>query len=361
MYEKKLREIISSIKPTDIDAKKKAQMRLDSLAKPPGSLGRLEDFAVTLSGVFGEVPKSLKPRCVIITASDNGVVEEGVASAPKEFTLTQTRNFNKGLTGVCVTSRVADAFLIVADLGVDTEEKIEGVIDMKIARGTKNIALGSAMTREECVKAVLSGVKLAEKAKKQGCMMAGVGEMGIGNTTTTAAALCALTNCAPSDATGKGAGLSSAAYEKKISVIERALKVNNPDRNDVIDVLSKVGGFDIAAMTGVYLGCALYGMVSVIDGFISMTAALCAYRLCEYSRDYMLPSHFSAEKGNIIAYRALGIEPVLKLDMRLGEGSGCPLAFMLADTSCAIYHETATFAEACVNAEYLEAIEDFEN
>jgi len=360
MYEIQLKEIISQIKSPDTDAQKTAQMRLDSLAKPPGSLGRLEEFAVTLAGIFGEVPKSLKPRCVIITASDNGVVDEGVASAPQKFTITQTVNFIKGLTGVCVTARLADSELMVADLGIKTDAKLNGVIDMKIAQGTCNIAEGPAMSREECAHAMLNGIELVRMAHEKGCRMVGAGEMGIGNTTTSSAVLCALTGYSPEDVTGKGAGLSNEAFDKKLSVISRALGVNAPNSDDPIDVISKVGGFDIAAMAGVYIGAAYYRIPAVIDGFISMVSALCAYRICDKVRSYMIPSHYSAEKGNSIAYKALGIEPVLNLGMRLGEGSGCPLSFTLADNACALYHEMATFTEACVDTEYLDAIDGFD-
>ncbi len=360
MYINKLNAILSQIKNADTDAKKTAQMRLDSLAKPPGSLGRLEEFAVTLSGIFGTVPDSLKPRCVIITASDNGVVDEGVASAPQNFTLTQTVNFTKGLTGVCVTARMAEADLMIADLGIKSDVSVPNVIDMKIAHGTANIAKGPAMSYDDCVRAILNGVELVRMAREKGYVMVGAGEMGIGNTTTASAVLCALTGCRPADATGKGAGLSNEAFEKKISVISRALEINSPDSSDAIDVISKVGGFDIAAMAGIYIGAAYYRIPAVIDGFISMVSALCAYKICEKVRDYMLPSHYSYEKGNKLAYTALGIQPVLDLGMRLGEGSGCPIAFMLADTACALYHDMATFTEACVDTEYLDAIGGFD-
>lgn len=354
--ERELERYIAGITGTDRAAADAAKKRLDSLAKPPGSLGRLEDIAVKLAGITGKVCNTLDRRCVIIMCSDNGVVEEGVASAPKSVTYAQTINFIRGITGVAVLAKCSNSDLMVVDVGIDADVEFPCVINRKIRKSTSNLAKEPAMSRDEALSAILTGIGMAGEACRKGYRMIGVGEMGIGNTTTSSAVLCALTGIDPDLAVGKGAGLTDEGFEKKKRIIRDAIVKHRPDPEDPIDVVSKVGGFDIAAMAGVYLGAAYYRLPVVIDGFISAVAALAAARMASLSVGYMIPSHASCEPGYAYTVRELGLEPVLDLGMRLGEGSGCPIMFMIVDAACAVIRDMATFAEAGIGDEYLENI-----
>lgn len=358
--EEKLSELLASIRPRDEEAYLAARARLDALCKPPGSLGRLEDIAALLAGVTGRVLNQVPRRAVVITAADNGVVEEGVASADPAFTLTQTENFLRGVTGVAVLARRAGADLIVADVGINAPPCRPPILDYKVARGTQNFCRGPAMTRKQALEALFAGVELARLASSRGYDVIGAGEMGIGNTTTSSAVIAALTGKTPAEVTGRGAGLSAEAYRRKVAVIERGLALNRPDAADPIDVVAKVGGFDIAALAGLYLGAAQARLPIVSDGFISTTAALVAVRLYPAARDFIIPSHKSAEPGFSSLCEAAGLAPMLDMGMRLGEGSGCPLAFFLCDCACDVISGMATLEEAAVGAQYLEAIESFD-
>ena len=339
----------------------KARARLDSLAKPPGSLGRLEDIVVTLAGISREMFYNASKRCVIIMASDNGVVEEGVAAAPQAVTYAQTLNFTKGITGISVLAKQFNADLIIVDIGVNAEISHPLIKNRKIRKATWNIAQSVAMTRDEAERAILVGIETAIETVKEGYTLLGAGEMGIGNTTTSAAVLSALTGLPAQRAAGKGAGLKEEAYQHKIEVIKTALHNNRPDPADPIDVLAKVGGFDIAAMVGIYIGAAFMRVPVVIDGFISMVAALTAYRLNSTVKDYMFASHASFEQGFAYAAQALGLEPYLNLNMRLGEGSGCPLMFAMIDAACAVMRNMSTFEQAAIGDEYLNVLKDGDN
>ena len=353
--------VINGIKEVNKKAMEEAKLRVDSLAKPLGSLGRLEEIAINLSGITGEVKNIISKKCIIIMSSDNGVVEEGVSSTPQSVTLAQTINFTRGLTGVAVLAKENNADLMVVDIGINTDIKIPGVIDRKIRKGTYNIAKGQAMSYEECVKAINIGIEMSKKAYDEGYDIIGVGEMGIGNTTTSSAILVSLTNCNIDDVVGKGAGITTEAFKKKKFVIKEAIRINNPDRSNIIDILSKVGGFDLAGMTGVFLGAAYYKIPVVIDGFISIVAALAAVRLNPLVKDYLIPSHYSKEIGYKIAMEELQLEPIINLDMRLGEGSGCPIAFSIVQYSCAMMNNMATFKEAEINDDYLDEVRGEEN
>ena len=358
MLNKKLEIFISQIKNPDSEAMEKAGKRLESLAKPPGSLGKLEEIAIKLAGISGKTIYDAGKRCVIIMSSDNGVVEEGVASAPQEVTFAQTLNFTKGLTGVAVIARQFNADLIVVDVGVNADISHQMIKNRKIRKSTWNIAKGAAMTRNEAEQAILAGIETAIEAAGAGYKLLGAGEMGIGNTTTSAAVLCALADILPEQAAGKGAGLKEEAYKHKIEVIRKALEINKPDASDPIDVLAKVGGFDIAALTGVYIGAAYTGTPVVIDGYISMVAALAASRLNPVAKEYMFASHASYEQGYAHASCALGIEPCLNLNMRLGEGSGCPIMFAVIDAACAIIRDMGTFEQADIDTQYLNKVRE---
>jgi len=356
-----LQEYLSQIKNPDFGAMAKARARLDNLAKPPGSLGKLEDIAVKLAGIGGRMFYDSGKRCVVIMASDNGVVEEGIASAPQSITYGQTLNFTKGLTGVTVIAKQFNADLIIVDVGINADVSHPLVRNRKLRKSTWNIAKREAMTYDEAVRAILTGIEIAVEAVKDGYTLLGAGEMGIGNTTTSAAVLCALTGIPPEQVAGKGAGLKEEAYKHKIEVIRNALTDRKPNASDPIDVLAKVGGFDIAALTGLFIGGAYTRTPVVIDGFISMVAALSASRLNPVAKEYMLASHVSYEQGFAHAAQALGLEPCLNLNMRLGEGSGCPLMFAVIDAACAVIRDMGTFEQANIDTQYINEIKQGDN
>ena len=360
MSAKAIMEFISQIKGLNAGAMQRARERLGTLAKPPGSLGRLEDIAARLAGISGSVFYDTGKRCVIVMSADNGVYEEGVAATPQPVTLAQTINITKGITGVSAIAKQFNTDVIVVDVGVNADIDNPNVKDRKIRKSTWNIAKSDAMTYAEAVQAVLIGIKTAVEAAEDGYRLIGVGEMGIGNTTTSAAVLSVLTGLPAGDVAGKGAGLSEEAYRHKIEVIKRAVKNNKPDPADPIGVLAKVGGFDIAAMTGVFIGCAFMRVPAVIDGFISMVAALAAARLAPLAKEYMFASHASYEPGFRHAANVLELKPYLNLEMRLGEGSGCPIMFAVIDAACAMMRNMGTFEEAEINDDYVDDLRNID-
>lgn len=360
-YKNEVFSFINNIEGVNEKAKETARERMNILAKPLGSLGKLEELAIKLSGITGKVKNRIDKKCIIILSSDNGVVEEGVASSPQYVTLAQTINFSKGLTGVAVLAKENSTDLIVVDIGVNCDGEIPGAINKKIRKGTYNIAKGEAMSYEEALKAIYIGIDLVRDVKEKGYDILGVGEMGIGNTTTSSAVLASLVDCEIDEVVGKGAGLTDEAFILKKEVVKKAIEINKPNREDPIDVIAKVGGFDLAGMVGVYLGAAYYKLPIVIDGFISVVAALVATKLCSKVKDYLIPSHVSKEIGYSIAINNIGLEPMLNLDMRLGEGSGCPIAFSIVNYACAIMNNMATFHEAEIDPSYLNKIKDKKN
>ncbi|MBE6054814.1 MAG: nicotinate-nucleotide--dimethylbenzimidazole phosphoribosyltransferase [Clostridium sartagoforme] len=360
-YKSEVFKVVNNIEKANEEVKEEAKKRVDSLAKPLGSLGKIEDLSIKLAGITGKVKNTISKKCIIILSSDNGVVEEGVASSPQYITLAQTINFSRGLTGVAVLAKENNTDLIVVDIGVNCDGEIPGAINKKIRKGTSNISKGPAMSYEEALKAIYIGIDLVRDAKEKGYDILGVGEMGIGNTTTSSAVLASLVDCKLDDVVGKGAGLTDEAFINKKKVINRAIEINKPSREDPIDVIAKVGGFDLAGMVGVYLGAAYYKLPAVIDGFISVVAALVATKLSENVIDYLIPSHMSKEIGYNIAINNMGLEPMLNLDMRLGEGSGCPIAFSIVNYACAMMNNMATFKEAEIDPSYLDKIKDKKN
>lgn len=344
------------IAPADNAAMEKARQRQAELAKPPGSLGKLEDYSIRLAGITGNVKNEIEKCRVIVLAADNGVTAEGVSSAPTSVTLSQVINMTRHITGMSSLAYYFGNEVVVADLGIDTDRKIPGVLNRKIRRSTGNIAKERAITRQQVLDAIAVGLDLAADAAKDGVNAVGVGEMGIGNTTTSSAVLSALTGATPESVTGRGGGLTDQAFAVKKQVITQALALHHPDREDVVDVLSAVGGLDLAAMTGVFLGCALQHIPAVVDGFISIVAALCACRLNSNTKDFLFLSHASYEIGYRLAAAELGLEPCLLLDMRLGEGSGCPIAFQILKAACAVMNGMGTFAEAAIQDDYLDPI-----
>lgn len=346
-----LQNKIESIRPLNQEAVKSAWKRIDGLSKPIGSLGALEEIAARIAGITGKVKNSINKKNIIIMCADNGVVDEGVSACPQSVTATVTNNFTKDITGVCVLAKHAESELTIVDIGVNADFANPKIINEKVAYGTKNISKGPAMTREEAVKCIEIGIKTVERLAAEGYDLLGTGEMGIGNTTTSAAVLSVLSGLHIDLAVGKGAGLTEKQFENKKRIAYESIKVNNPDAGDAIDVLSKVGGFDIAGLCGCFLGAALCRVPIVIDGYIASVAALCAYRLNPLVKEYIFASHLSAEPGAKYVMKELGLEPMVNLKMRLGEGSGCPIAFNIIDAALFTINNMATFEEANIDKE----------
>ena len=350
-----LQSLLEKITPPDEAAMDAARFRQAQLAKPPESLGRLEELSIQLSGITGMVHNKMDNPHLLVFAADNGVVAEGVSSAPQSVTLMQTINLTRAKTGASTLCREFGVGITVCDVGVNAEIRDPAVLNRKIAFGTGNIVQGPAMTREQAITAILTGAGVAIHTQADGI---GIGEMGIGNTTTSAAVLSVLLDVPVEAVTGRGGGITDEAFQVKKDVIRRAIARNQPDRNDVVDVLSKVGGFDLAAMCGAFLGAAATKRPVVIDGFISVVAALCAVRLNPLVRHYLVPSHASFEIGYKLAMEELALQPIFLLGMRLGEGSGCPLAFQVLRAACAIINDMATFEQAGIDDGYLEEIRE---
>ena len=351
--EEKLQKLLQNILPADKTAMEEAGRRQAQLAKPPGSLGRLEDLSIQLAGITGKVHNHMDKKHLLVFAADNGVIVEGVSCSPQSVTLMQTINLTRAKTGASVLAKHFGVDITVCDVGVNAVIEDPRVLNKKIAFGTKNMAVGPAMTRDQALTAILTGAELAMDTKAD---IIGIGEMGIGNTTTSSAVLSVLLDVDAEAVTGRGGGVTDDSFRKKKEVIRQAIAVSRPEPNDVVDVLAKVGGFDVAAMCGGFLGCAATHRPGVIDGFISAVAALCAVRLCPQVRDYLVPSHASYEIGYRLAMEAMGLEPMLLLGMRLGEGSGCPIAFQVLEAACAIINNMATFDQAGIDDGYLEEI-----
>ena len=351
--QKELDALVREVLPLDRSAMTAAEEYQARLAKPPGSLGRLEEISIQLAGITGRVHNALNKKQLLVFAADNGVVAEGVSSAPQSVTKQQTINLMRGKTGAAVLAKHFGCGLTVCDVGVNADIYESTVLNRKIAYGTQNICTGPAMTREQTLQAILTGAEIARTVDAD---VIGVGEMGIGNTTTSSAVLAVLLGADVEAVTGRGGGITEESFRKKKAVIRTAIEVNRPDRDDVVGVLSKVSGFDLAAMCGAFLGAAAARRPAVIDGLISAAAALCAVRLGPNVHGYLVPSHASFEIGYRLAMEAMDLRPLFDLGMRLGEGSGCPLAFQVLDAACAVINDMATFDEAGINDDYLDEI-----
>lgn len=352
-----IKQLLDSIQPLNHSAMEAAGRRLDSLAKPIGSLGLLEAYAVRLAGISGGKVDVTK-KALLVFCADNGVCDEGIGSAPQSVTLSQCDNLVRGITGAGVLARRFGAEMIVCDVGMRTPSHLKQVRQLSVRAGTGNIRVEDAMTRQEAETALLRGADVAQECARRGVQVIGVGEMGIGNTTTSSAVLAALTGIDPDRLIGRGGGINSAMLQKKQTVIHDALARANASAQDVIGVLAKLGGLDICAMAGAYLGAAAAGIPAVIDGFIGNVAALAACRLCPAVREYLFASHLSQEPGAVIALEAVGLQAPLRMQMRLGEGSGCPLLFQLLEAAAAIYNQMGTFAEAGIDNSYLEELKE---
>lgn len=336
---RRLEAAISAIRPADAGQVAKARAHWDAVAKPLHGLGLLEEVVARMAGV-APLRREYK-KCVAAFCADNGVVAEGVTQTDSSVTAVVAGNMGAGRASVCCMGRVTGADVLPVDAGMLTE--LPGMRSIKVSRGTGNLAVEPAMTRQQCLTVLLAGLDLAGELAEAGYTLLAAGEMGIGNTTTSSAVAAALLDRPASEMTGKGAGLSDAGLAKKIAVIDAAIALHRPDPGDPVDVLAKVGGYDIAAMAGFYLGCALHRVPAVMDGFISTVAALAAVRLCPAAGDALIASHLSAEPGAGYVMDALGLKPLLRLGMALGEGTGAVSAMPLIDMALRVYFDMPSF------------------
>ncbi|PKQ15311.1 MAG: nicotinate-nucleotide--dimethylbenzimidazole phosphoribosyltransferase [Actinobacteria bacterium HGW-Actinobacteria-7] len=340
---------MESVQPTSEAAEKTAWERLDQLTKPPRSLGRLEEIAARVARIQQTDHPSVERKAILLMAGDHGVVAEGVSPFPQDVTWQMVANFVSGGAAINQLAASVGAEVRIYDVGIVRDVDLPGVEVRKVGYGTGNMVHGPAMSREDCAKAVLVGVEAAREAAQEGVTLLGTGEMGIGNSTAAAALAAVFTNSDPVVVVGRGTGLDDAGVVRKAGVIRAAFEQNNIAELDVLGVLAAVGGFEIAALAGVVIGAAEEGVCVVSDGFISGAATLAAVALCPNARDYVFPSHLSVEPGHRVVLDALGFEPVLELDMRLGEGTGAALAMGIIDAACRMMSGMVTFAEAGVS------------
>jgi nicotinate-nucleotide--dimethylbenzimidazole phosphoribosyltransferase len=345
----KLEEIIKAIHPLDESAMQTARARQNSLTKPPGSLGRLEELSVQLAGITADPLPSMERKAVIVMAADHGVALEGVSAYPTEVTAQMVLNFLRGGAAINVLAHQAGARVTVVDIGVATDfEPMPGLIQRKVISGTRNQAQGPAMTRAEAKQALQVGVDVFHEEAGRGLDIVATGDMGIGNTTPSSAIAAALTGLPVAQVVGRGTGIDDAGLERKIKVIEQSLAVNQPDPTDPLDVLHKVGGLEIAGLAGVMIAAASQRIPVLVDGFISTAAAMIAVGLAPGVRDFLISAHQSVEIGHQAMLKHLKLTPLLYLNLRLGEGTGAALAFHLIEASTRILREMATFDEAGV-------------
>jgi nicotinate-nucleotide--dimethylbenzimidazole phosphoribosyltransferase len=345
-----IQDLCRRIQPVDVTLRGKAQARLDRLTKPLGSLGRLEELAASYVAITGELKPNVPHAVVFTFAADHGVTLEGVSAYPREVTPQMVLNFLRGGAGVNVLAKHTGVDVRVVDIGVDYEfGAVPGLLDRKVMKGTNNLAVESAMTRSQAEQAVMIGVELATEVVREGIGLIGTGEMGIGNTTPSAAITAAMTGRPVADVTGCGTGIDESSRRHKIAVIERALDLHRPNPADALDVLAKVGGLEIAGLAGLILGAAAARVPVVLDGFIAGAAALIAVRLQPLCREYLIASHRSVEQGHRVVLDHLRLQPLLDLDLRLGEGTGACLGMDLVCAAIKIYTEMATFDEAGVS------------
>ena len=342
---KTLREVLAAITPDprEEEARSAAHRQWASIAKPLDSLGLLETAVEDMAALTLNYKIDISNRALLLLCADNGVVDQGVTQTDYTVTAAVARNAGANRSSVCKMAQVANCRVVPVDMGMRDPGQIPGVLDRRVDNGTHDITEGPAMSRAQAEQAVLTGVELVEELKAQGAGLVATGEMGIGNTTTSSAVACALLNRPVAEMTGRGAGLSDQGLERKLWAIETALERNRPNPMDPLDVLSKVGGFDIAGMCGIYLGGALYRVPVMMDGFISTVAALCALRLCPEAGKAMFASHVSAEPAGHLILDALGKKPLITAGMRLGEGTGAVCAIPMLDMALSLYQDGTTF------------------
>jgi nicotinate-nucleotide--dimethylbenzimidazole phosphoribosyltransferase len=329
---------------------RQAQARQDNLTKPRGSLGLLEELSVKVAGIKGVAQPRIRDKVIVTMAGDHGVAAEGVSLYPQQVTAQMVYNFLRGGAGINVLARHVGARVVVVDMGVATDlEPHPELLTKKVAYGTKNMAQGPAMSREEAIQAIEAGIEIVESELSRGMDIVGTGDLGIGNTTPSSAIVAALTGAPVADVTGRGTGIDDEQLAHKVGTIERALAVNQPDPKDPLDVLAKVGGLEIGGIAGVVLGAAAHRLPVVIDGFISGAGALIAAGLAPQVKDYMIAAHLSVELGHCLVLERLGLTPLLNLNMRLGEGTGAALGISLVEAAVKVLNEMATFADAGVS------------
>ena len=340
-YEQKVNLISNQIKPVSVEIKRQAKEHWDRIAKPLESLGKLEELVIRMAAVQECLAINISKKALIIMCADNGIVEEGVTQTGQEVTAIVAENFLDEKSCVAMMCNYTGTQICPIDIGmaVDTPR----VEKKKVRYGTANFAKGPAMSRQEAAQAIWYGIEKVEELSKKGICLIGTGEMGIGNTTTSSAITAVLLGQSVEEVTGRGAGLSSEGLERKIKTIQKGIQLNQPNKEDVLDVLSKVGGLDIAGLVGVFLGCSYYKIPVVVDGFIATVAAFCAMKMQPNSKDYLLASHTSKEQGAKQILEILGLKPIIDGDLCLGEGSGAVLLFPLLDMAVKIFLEMDTF------------------
>ncbi len=345
-----LDKTIAQIRPLDAAAMAAARTRQDMLTKPRGSLGRLEELSIQLAGIQGKTIPSVNQKAIIVMAADHGVVAEGVSAYPQEVTVQMVANFLRGGAGINVIARQVGARVVVVDVGVGGEIRpVPQLVCRKVAPGTRNMAKGPAMSRAEAIKSIETGIEVVAAEAARGMDIVGTGDMGIGNTTASSAICAAFTGKNVAGITGRGTGIDDAQLCNKVAIIEKALAVNTPDPSDALDVLAKVGGFEIGGLAGVMIGAAAHRVAVVVDGFISGAAALVATTLAPSLKDYLIAAHLSVEAGHGPMLRYIGLKPLLDLGMRLGEGTGAALGIFLCEAAARTLAEMATFGEAGVS------------
>lgn len=343
-----LSNLISEIKPGNQKAYDACITHFDHIAKPVGSLGRLETLLASVAAASGTPFINISKKCVLVFCADNGVLAKGVAQSTHEVTTAIANSFVRHTTSVNAMASACGADVFPIDMGMI--DQVDGLLPRSLSRGTKDISEEAAMTRSQAEQAILTGMELVRQKKEEGYGLIATGEAGIGNTTTSSAVLAALLKVPVEQVCGRGSGLTDEGLLRKQQAIRQALEVNQPDASDPIDVLSKVGGFDIAGMTGAFLGGARYGVPIIMDGFISGVAALCAIRLCPSVKDYILPSHISAEPAGQLLMDSLGFSPIIHGEMRLGEGTGAVALMPLLDMAASVYYHAASFDDIHVEA-----------
>ena len=341
---------LEAIGPLDEASMAAARARQDTLTKPPGSLGRLEELSISLAGMLGEEIPQIRRKAVILAAGDHGVVAEGVSPYPQEVTPQMVLNFLRGGAGINVLARHAGAEIAIIDAGVAGDLEPNPLVrSAKAGRGTANMAVGPAMTREQAIQCLETGISAAQEQIAAGADLLAFGDMGIGNTTPSSAITAVITGAEPEVTTGRGTGLDDPGLAHKVEVVRRSIAVNSPDQSDGLDVLTKVGGFEIGVLAGGMLGAAAGRRPVLIDGFISGAAALIAWRLSPQASKYFIATHQSVEPGHRVGLEAMGLEPLLSMNMRLGEGTGATLAMHIVEAAAKCLAEMATFAEAGVS------------
>lgn len=345
-----LEQVLERIPPLDAEAMAQAKKHWDALAKPLHGLGDLEDILIRIAGICRTPRIDLRNKAVVVMCADNGVVAEGISQSGQDVTQIITENLGKGTSTVCHMARAAGADVIPVDIGVASDIHGSGVVHRKIARGTHNFAKQPAMSRDQAVQAIGVGIETALLCRQHGYDVVATGEMGIGNTTSTAAVTAALLHAPVELVTGRGSGLTSEGLQRKIQVVTRALEQWQPNQHDPIDILSKVGGYDLCGLTGLFLGGALCGLPMIIDGVITSAAALCAVRLCPTVRDYLIASHHTAEPAGVLLEQALDVKPIIDAHMALGEGTGAVLLFGMLDAAASLYTNGNTFDDSNIEA-----------